>query len=234
VSFDVWTIITFCSGAASAGLFTYINEKAKNRALVEDMKRIEHEKHQVAHEYAEKLETLRKTYALEIEQKKHQYQVRQHQYINFFSKLDDYTTKTNDKIKSDVVSEFSKLVLTMAKAEIENNDEKAATAVNEFMFFSQNFMSDLNSKYVALKQETYAVRLVTLPETEELICKLESSLENFTHTSFKYLNALCTPQGFDNPDTFDYLLNHMRDNLKELDENKKLLLNKMKRELNEI
>ncbi|EKT4489748.1 hypothetical protein [Shewanella algae] len=55
-----------------------------------------------------------------------------------------------------------------------------------------------------------------------------------TELSFSYLSSLCSPQGFDNPDSFDSDLSALQEKAKAVEESKNLLKENMKKELNEI
>ncbi|WP_345845372.1 hypothetical protein [Shewanella algae] len=142
------SIVVFLIGGFSGGLLTYLKEKGKNRALLEDIKKIEGEKQDVSHKYAQKLEKLRRDHTIEIEQRKYQYEAKQTQYINFFAKLDEYTRDANQKIKGDVTSKFSSFMMNFVSAEMNNDKEKAALTVNEFMEFNQNTMNDINANKI--------------------------------------------------------------------------------------
>lgn len=234
MTIDVISFLHFLIGGLLGALISYLNQKGKNRALIEDNRRLEREKQEVVHEFSTQLEILKKEFTLDVEKKKYQYQAKQEQYIKFFSSLDTFTRESNDKIREEVSVQFGKFLVSFSASDMEGDSKSSLQAVSDFFEFNQKLMSDINKGYQALKQETYAINLVCSKETKSYLLKLEMVIERANQSSFNYLSKLCTPEGFHHPDRLDHHLTATQEDAKAIEEAKEKVIESMRLELSEI
>ncbi len=89
------TIASFVSGILAIYLTAYSKAKGKNRALKEDISRLEDEKQKIIAKYRAETEELKKQHSLEIEKRKYQYEDKRTQFTKYFSMLDQFHGKSH-------------------------------------------------------------------------------------------------------------------------------------------
>ncbi|MCQ9076722.1 YtxH domain-containing protein [Vibrio harveyi] len=234
MSIELTTILTFLIGGLSGALVSYLNQKGKNRALIEDNRRLEEEKQEVSHEYNKKIELVKKEFSLEVERKKYHYQAKYDQYIKFFGSLDDYTKETNDLLRKEVPEKFGRFIIEFATSDMAGDSNATMKAVSDFCKFNQNMMAEITRGFQSLKQETNAINLVCSDETRKQLIQLEKAIEKANQSSFGYLEELCTPEGFHDSDSLDPKLQEAQEDAQVIEIARQSVIDSMRDELKQI
>lgn len=168
-------------GALSALLILFLNsfvqEKAKLKALKSENKSLVREAEQIKAEYSVQLEETKKQHQLEISKRKYRYEDKREQYIKFFKLLDEFTTEQNDKILGEfleILTEFEKNYL---KASYQNKKKYEITATTIMSKKTKEILFAANQSLIKIKQETNVIRLTGSPKVIEKLNLLEYALE---------------------------------------------------------
>ena len=186
-------IIGIVLGAVSGFLATYLKKKAQNRALLEDIKRLEEEKRAVEKKFVVEIEQVKKEHNLEIEHRKYQYEDKRKVYSDFCNDLDKYQSQGQVIFKEKMMPMMTRLF-----SSIENGDGTGETLEVSFAeYFSEMILlcNDLNLAFVEVKNQTNKLRLITSDEAENLLNELLVNLEQTKNLSNEFMQYLATPAG---------------------------------------
>jgi hypothetical protein len=186
-------IIGIIFGAIGGFLATYLKKKAQNRALLEDVKRLEEEKRAVEKKFVVEIEQVKKEHNLDIEHRKYQYEDKRKVYSDFCNDLDKYQSQGQVILKERMMPMMTKLF-----ASIEGGDGSNETLETSFAdYFSDMLLlcNDLNLAFVEVKNQTNKLRLITSDEAEKLLNELLKNLEQTKDLSNEFMQYLATPTG---------------------------------------
>lgn len=86
-------VLSFLLGMFVLYFTAYSKTKGKNKALQEDISRLEDEKQKVLAKYKIEMEEIKKQHSLDIEKRKYLYDEKRQQFVKLFSLLDEFHRK---------------------------------------------------------------------------------------------------------------------------------------------
>jgi hypothetical protein len=188
-------IISFFIGMAVIYFTAYTKAKGKNKALKEDVEKLEDDKQRIAAKYRAETESLKKQHSLDIEKRKYQYDEKRNQFSKYFTFLDTFHNKCNSVYGErfmPVMSEFMGAYLN----EDEEIKHQATVKYNEEV---QKIFWDLNEEYLRVKTETNTIRLISSPEIDNFLNQLEALIKLATDQSTEILTFMSKPEFWADP-----------------------------------
>ncbi len=183
------SLVSFLLGMFVMYLTAYVKEKGKNKALLEDVSRLENEKQAISARYMAEMEELKKAHSLDIEKRKYRYEDKRAQFTKYFTLLDEFNNKSNtvfaDKFFP-VIQKFWEDVI-----QNENGYESGLVSFNAEV---QKLMRELYEEQMRLTQETNSIRLVSTPEVDVLLDGLEKLITQATEASSDMLKFMATAE----------------------------------------
>lgn len=170
-------------------LTTYVKEKGKNKALLEDVSRLEDEKQVISAKYAYEMEELKKAHSLDIEKRKYRYEDKRAQFTKYFSLLDEFHNKSNTVFADKFFPVMQKFWEDVIQSE--NGYETGLISFNREI---QALMSELYEEQMKLTQETNSIRLVSTPEVDALLDELERLVVQSTEAASEMMKFMATPE----------------------------------------
>lgn len=128
-------------------LTSYIKEKGKNRATIEDTKLLTEEKEKVTSKFD-----------LENSKRKYKYEYKSNLYIKYFNLLDELNTKSNEEAQTEFFPAISKFNTEFLSAR--NDPEKEMEATTEFSVSIQKIIAKANQTQLRFKTETSSLKLI--------------------------------------------------------------------------
>ena len=169
-------------------LTAYMKIKGKNRALSEDLHKMEDEKQNVIAKYRAETEELKKQHTLDIEKRKFQYEDKRTQFSKYFSVLDEFHRKSNSISKEEflpVITEFMDGFL--------NSDEKDRNLiVSAYLKQVQDFIFKVGEEQLKVKSEQHSIRLIASKSINDLLDELEVAVDNATEAYTELLKYMST------------------------------------------
>ncbi|CAA7197232.1 hypothetical protein [Chryseobacterium potabilaquae] len=167
------TLLSSGGGLFVGWIATYVNEKAKQKALKNENKNLVEETENIKSHYTEKLEEIKKDHQLEIAKRKYQYESKKDIYITFFKLLDTFNSEqsfsSQERIK-EIIEEFNRNFTNAKTTKAQQNASIVFTKKLQAMSL------DSNKDLIKLKQETNSIRLLA---SDEVIAKLDCLDEGY-------------------------------------------------------
>ncbi|MGH1374507.1 MAG: hypothetical protein ACRBBW_20895 [Cellvibrionaceae bacterium] len=223
-------ILASLAGALALYLTAYTKTKGKNKALKEDLARLETEKQSVIAKYQAETEELKKTHALDIEKRKHQYSAKKEQFVHFFSKLDSY----NDSARETTEQKFPVIFNEFMKAYVSGTEEDQARANEKFSIDMNELFTDLYRELVRVRNETNTIRMIASADMDALLDNLDSDVERATEDAKNTLGIMATSEFWADQTIIKPLQKKSEDSANALLQTKSSLISQMKKELEEI
>jgi gas vesicle protein len=198
-------LIGIILGAIAGYVAAYLKKKAQNRALLEDVRRLEEEKRSVEKKFVAEVEQVKKEHNLEIEHRKYQYEDKRKVYSDFCNDLDKYQSQGQVIFKERMMPMMTRLLES-----IEDSDGSTKSVEVSFSdYFSEMLLlcNDLNLAFVEVKNQTNKLRLSTSDEAESLLNDLLINLEQTKDLSTDFMQYLATPNGMNDKDKQTELTN---------------------------
>ncbi|MAD73878.1 MAG: hypothetical protein CML20_03630 [Rheinheimera sp.] len=198
-------LIGIILGAIAGYVAAYLKKKAQNRALLEDVRRLEEEKRSVEKKFVVEVEQVKKEHSLEIEHRKYQYEDKRKVYSDFCNDLDKYQSQGQVIFKERMMPMMTRLLES-----IEDSDGSTKSVEVSFSdYFSEMLLlcNDLNLAFVEVKNQTNKLRLSTSDEAESLLNDLLINLEQTKNLSTDFMQYLATPNGMNDKDKQTELTN---------------------------
>lgn len=198
-------LIGIILGAIAGYVVAYLKKKAQNRALLEDVRRLEEEKRSVEKKFVVEVEQVKKEHSLEIEHRKYQYEDKRKVYSDFCNDLDKYQSQGQVIFKERMMPMMTRLLES-----IEDSDGSTKSVEVSFSdYFSEMLLlcNDLNLAFVEVKNQTNKLRLSTSDEAESLLNDLLINLEQTKNLSTDFMQYLATPNGMNDKDKQTELTN---------------------------
>lgn len=185
----VISLVSFLLGMFVMYLTAYVKEKGKNKALLEDVSRLENEKQAISARYSSEMEELKKAHSLDIEKRKYRYEDKRAQFTKYFSLLDEFNNKSNTVF----ADKFFPVMQKYWEEVIEDSDNYNAILVS-FTKDIQDLMRELYEEQLRLTQETNSIRLVSTPEVDSLLDELEILIAQSIETASQMMKFMVTPE----------------------------------------
>ncbi|HDQ04199.1 MAG TPA: hypothetical protein ENN23_06480 [Deltaproteobacteria bacterium] len=223
------SIVSFVLGMLTIYMTAYSKAKGRNLALIEDISRLEDEKQRIIAKYNAETEEIRKQHSLDIEKRKYQYEDKRAQFTKFFALLDEFNSKGYKVFVerfSPMMNEF--LVPYIEDGEAQNN------AIGMFNERTQTLFNELYEEQIKVNNETNTIRLVSSPEIDALLDKLELAIKKSTDDTVEMMRFMSTPQFWGDQGLIAPYQQQAEESGKLVQHCRNKLRERMKHELNEI
>jgi hypothetical protein len=190
-------------------VFAYFNSQAHQRALADQQHELD----------------------LDLERRKHIFELRLSQYENFLKKLDSFGKNYQSDLLSKMepfTSEFLQVMLSS------NTDQERNAAIGQFSTNVMSMMNDASSEYHVLRSESQTLKLTASDTLVALMEELEVLLKDSMEYSSQFISDL--PQLIIDGDS-DTMGNKQRDLAEQgrlIQEKSALMQSQMRKELHEI
>ncbi|EHR0803232.1 hypothetical protein KS868_004561 [Vibrio parahaemolyticus] len=195
---SVLKVVVFLVGCLSGYFIAYSKKKGENRALLEDIRKLEQEKRSVETDFVLKIEEVKKQHNLEFERRKYQYEEKSRVYSDFCSELDRYQSKGQIILKEQAMPMISRFLQSL---EASNGSENLArTSFSEYFSDVLLLCNELSLAFIEMKNQTNKLRLVTSEDTDILLTQLTDNLQKLNDVSIEMMKFIATPEGMLDPD----------------------------------
>ena len=183
-------ILSFLGGMFVLYLTAYVKVKGKNKALIEDVEKLEDEKQKIIAKYRAETEEIKKQHTLDVEKRKFQYEDKRKQFSKYFSLLDEFHGKCN----SVFLERFQPIITEFLSGYLVDDKQAKNEAIVKYNEEVQSLVFELNEEHLKLKSEQNSIRLIASPEVDELLDKLEIAVKTATDLSTEMLRFMSTPE----------------------------------------
>lgn len=226
----LYEVISFLVGGFCGFLGAYLKEKGKNRALVEDVSRLEDEKQKVQIKYSRELEEYKKENVLNVELRKHKYNDKKNQFTKYFALLDDFNRKSNEVFQDQFGTIFSKFAGKAMSGEGAIDESFAS----EFSLEIAQLINEIGKDYLRISTEANSIRLVSSDAVDGLIDQLNKLVGDSTKTTQDMLKTMGTLEFWNDQSILNPLTEHAIKQGQEIIHVREALRKQMKAELDEI
>jgi hypothetical protein len=171
---------------------TFVQEKAKIKALKSENEKLISQTEQIKSKYNRELEEIKKEHQLNISKRKYQYESKKETYFKFFQLLDQFTRENNVKNQENlmpILDEFNRNYLHASSQNNKRNETNAVTVMSKKM---QKLMFDSSQDLIKIKQETNTIRLIASDEILRKLDVLNLAYDESMEISNKMMNSLPT------------------------------------------
>lgn len=176
-------------GFLSLYLTAYAKAKGKNKALKEDVSRLEDEKQRVIAKYQSELQELKRQHALDLEKRKYLYEEKRQQFTKFFSMLDEFQRRSYTLLGE----RFYPIMNQFLASYTGTSDEADQAAIADFNSGVQNLFYELSEEQIRIANETNSIRLIASGEMDELLDRLDEAVRESTNDTSEMLIFMATP-----------------------------------------
>lgn len=195
-------IFCFSSGALAIYLTAYLKVKGKNKALIEDINKLEDEKQKVIAKYRADTENIKKQHTLDIEKRKFQYEAKLAQFTKYFKLLDEFNGKCNsvfiEKFQEAMTEFYTPYLADTDSEEDDRNIELQNQGNSKFIQDIQNVFFELNAEQLKMNHEANSIRLISSPEVDLLLNELEEFIKLTTDQTSEMLKFMATQEFWGN------------------------------------
>ena len=223
-------MLLFLAGLAGGYFTSYIKEKGKNKALKEDIEKLEEQKQKVQIKYTKEIESLKKDNTLEVELRKHKYQEKKDQFAKFFTLLDEFHNKSNKKFLDDFGPIFSKFMESSLSDDADAQN-KGIAVFNQEM---SELTAELHKESLKLSTETNSIRLISSEAMDALLDQLNKNVSEATDCTQEMLNIMAQQEFWQDQSIIQPLMQNAEVKGKEIIEIRDKIRKQMKAELDEI
>ncbi|MEI6214999.1 MAG: hypothetical protein WCP10_12910 [Desulfuromonadales bacterium] len=183
-------ILSFLFGMLVLYLTAYSKAKGKNKALQEDVSKLEDEKQKVLAKYMTEMEWIKKQHALDIEKRKYLYDEKRQQFVKYFALLDEFHRKSN----AIFTSQFQPIMNRFLASYLVTDETAKNNAILEFNREVHLIFNQLYEEQLKVNTETNSIRLISSDTMDELLDKLESAIKKSTDDASEMLKFMATPE----------------------------------------
>lgn len=158
---------------------TYVQERAKRKALKQTNRKL-----------TEETEQIKMKYQLDISKRRYQYESKKEQYLKFFSLIDKFTSEANKKSQEKLIpilDEFNKNYLNATSQNNKRNENMAVTVMSKKI---QKLTFETNEDLTKIKQETNSIRLIASDEIIKKLNLMELAYDKNIEKANKMMSAL--------------------------------------------
>ncbi len=171
-------------------LKTFVQEKAKLKALKSENEKLIYQSEQIKAQYNRELEELKKDHQLDITKRKYQYESKKESYFRFFQLIDQFTRENNVKNQESLIPILDEFNRNYLQASNQNNKRNETNAVTVMSKKIQKLMFDASQDLIKVKQETNTIRLIASDEIINKLDLLNLAYDKATETSNKMMSSL--------------------------------------------
>ena len=223
-------IFSFSAGALVVYLTAYAKAKGNNKALKEDISKLEDEKQNIVAKYRAETEELKKQHSLDIEKRKFKYEDKRAQFTKFFLMFDQFQNKGRSIINED----FTPLLSELLSSVIIGTEESKKEAFYQFTNNIQHIIDKIYEEHIKMTNETNSIRLIATPEMDILLDEFESALNKAKDNASEMIKFMTTPEFFANQTLLIPYQKASEESGNLVSEYRVKLKNRMKCELDEI
>lgn len=176
----------------AAGIFckAYLQEKAKQKALKSENKKLVEETEKIKSQFNKELEELKKEHQLDISRRKYQYESKKEQYIKFFQLLDSFTHDANTKNQEQLMEILNEFNRNYLNASLQNNSKNQNNAVVVMSKKIQHLTFQASQDLFRVKQETNTIKLIASDEVLKKLDLLQLAFDKSIEKSNKVMSDL--------------------------------------------
>jgi hypothetical protein len=215
-------------------LKSFIQEKAKLKALKSENKKLIEQAEQIKSRYGRELEELKKEHQLDITKRKYQYESKKESYFKFFQLLDQFTRENNVKNQENllpILEEFNRNYLLAAS---QNNKKSETNAVTVMSKKIQKLTFEASQDLIKIKQETNTIRLIASDEILNKLDVLILAYDKSMEASSKMMSSLPALMLANNQEQMKADQREIEISARVINNIKDQIIELMRRELNEI
>lgn len=224
------TVVSFCVGMLVHYLTAYNKKKGENKALLEDLSKLEDEKQKIISFHQKELEEVRKEHSLDIEKRKYQYETKREQFTRFFRLIDEFQKKSTENI----VMEFKPILERFMAAAMDADGEISKEIMISYQNDIYRLMNEAHDDLSKLNQETNSIRLVSSKEIDTLLNNMELVTRESTEFACDMIKFMSTEEYLADNSTILPLLQKSQEQGQEIHQIRQQLQAQMKLELDEI
>jgi hypothetical protein len=187
-------IFSFSAGALVVYLTAYAKAKGNNKALKEDISKLEDEKQNIVAKYRAETEELKKQHSLDIEKRKFKYEDKRAQFTKFFLIFDQFQNKG----RSILTEDFTPLLSELLSSVITGTEESKKEAFYQFTNDIQHIINKIHEEHIKMTNETNSIRLIATPEMDILLDEFENALNKAKDNTSEMIKFMTTPEFFSN------------------------------------
>lgn len=225
-----YSIVSFVLGMLVLYLTAYSKAKGKNKALLEDNKRLEDDKQQIIAKHRNETEELKKQHSLDIEKRKYQYEEKRNQFSKYFRLLDEFNQRSNQTF----VEEFHPIMNDFFNAIIESDDDVYQAELIKFNEKNQVLVQKLYEESLKVSNETNSIRLISSKEIDRLLDGMELAIKQVTDESTEMMNFMMSPEFLHDQSLMTPLVERSKLSGEKVKSYRDALIVQMKKELDEI
>jgi len=171
-------------------LKSFVQEKAKWKALKSENKKLVDETEKIKSHYNRELENLKKEHQLDLSKRKYQYESKKETYFKFFQLIDQFARDNNVKNQENlmpILDEFNRNYLNAASQNNKKNETNAVTVMSKKI---QKLTFDAAQDLMKIKQETNTIRLIASNEILQKLNLLNLAYDKSMEVSNKMMSSL--------------------------------------------
>ncbi|MGH2666647.1 hypothetical protein [Flavobacterium sp.] len=171
-------------------LKSFVQEKAKWKALKSENKKLVDETEKIKSQYSRELENLKKEHQLDLSKRKYQYESKKETYFKFFQLIDQFALDNNVKNQENlmpILDEFNRNYLNAASQNNKKNETNAVTVMSKKI---QKLTFDAAQDLMKIKQETNTIRLIASNEILQKLNLLNLAYDKSMEVSNKMMSSL--------------------------------------------
>jgi len=186
----IYMVLSFLLGMLVLYFTAYAKTKGKNKALQEDVSRLEDEKQKVLAKYKIEIEEIKKQHSLDIEKRKYLYDEKRQQFVKFFALLDEFHRNSN----AIFTSQFPPIMDRFLKSCLVEDHAAKNAGILEFNREVQLLFNQLYEELLKVNSETNSIRLISSDTMDDLLDKLEEAVKKSTDDASEMLKFMVTPE----------------------------------------
>lgn len=171
--------ISLLTGFLFGYITSYVKEKGKNRATIEDTKLLTEEKEKVTSKFD-----------LENSKRKYKYEYKSNLYIKYFNLLDELNAKSNEEAHAEFLPAISKFNASFLSSQ--NDPEKEMEATTEFSESILRIMAKANQSQLRFKTETSSLKIIAGAEVLKLLEETEFANDEALNRSAAMMKDLAS------------------------------------------
>ncbi len=186
----LYIALSFFLGMFVLYLTAYSKAKGTNKALQEDVSRLEDEKQKVLAKYKIEMEEIKKQHSLEIEKRKYLYDEKRQQFVKFFALLDEFHQKSNAVF----TNQFPPIMDRFLKSCLDQDKETKDSGILEFNREVQLLFTQLYDEQLKVNAATNSIRLISSDTMDDLLDKLQAAVKESTDDASEMLKFMGAPE----------------------------------------
>ncbi|EPE6899520.1 hypothetical protein ACSK1W_000280 [Vibrio alginolyticus] len=172
----VYYLLTFLVGGGGVYVTAYLKYKGRNKALSEDVLRLETEKQNIISFHNKELEKLKQTHALKLQNEGARLSAKKEEYSKFMNLLTEIQTSTLSKIEDDLLPNLNVYIESIKRGnrkEIKKQQENIKEIVDKIN-------DEMRKPSLLLFKETNSIKLICNEKIENLIDQFIDLLDKNT------------------------------------------------------